>query len=146
MAYQEERYTLGFPEMDSQHEYLYDLFDSIEPVFTSGNLSATERLVHEIEHYFIFHCECEEHLMRMYNTPSFAVHQSDHERAQQKLLQFLDDYEASRLNPAAMRIFFTGWLMEHSKLSDSEYVTWVKECRKSFRGLRSAGTDFDHID
>ncbi len=128
--HQEQRHHLGFPEMDSQHQYLYQLFDSIEPVFASGEKGRAEKLIREIEHYIMFHCECEEHLMRMYGTPSFAVHQSDHERMQQKLLQFLDDYEAGNLNHTAMRIFFTGWLMEHSLLSDSEYVKWIVEHRQ----------------
>jgi hemerythrin-like metal-binding protein len=132
---QEERHQLGFPEMDSQHQYLYQLFDAIEPVFASGDKTRVQKLIREIEHYVMFHCECEEHLMRMYDTPGFAVHQSDHERMQQKLLQFLDDYEAGRLNYAAMQIFFTGWLMEHSHLSDSEYVKWIVECRKRWRTI-----------
>jgi hemerythrin-like metal-binding protein len=135
MSYQEQRYNLGFPEMDSQHHYLYQLFDALEPVFASGDASKAQKLIKEVEQYVMFHCECEEHLMRIYNTPGFAVHQSDHERVQQKLLQFLDDYEAGRLNPAAMRIFFTGWLMEHSELIDSEYVTWVNECRGALKSL-----------
>jgi hemerythrin-like metal-binding protein len=129
MSYQEKRYSLGFPEMDSQHQYLYQLFDAIEPVFASGDTAKEKKLIHDLEQYFMFHCECEEHLMRIYGTPGFAVHQSDHERVQHKLLQFLDDFEAGRLNPAAMRIFFTGWLMEHSQISDSEYVKWIVKCR-----------------
>ncbi|HEX2957751.1 MAG TPA: hemerythrin family protein [Chitinispirillaceae bacterium] len=129
---QEQRHHLGFPEMDSQHQYLYLLFDAIVPAFASGEKKRVEKLMREIEHYIMFHCECEEHLMRMYDTPGFAEHQSDHERMQQKLLQFLDDYEAGRLNPAAMRIFFTGWLMEHSLLSDSEYVKWIAGCRQGW--------------
>lgn len=128
----EQRYILGFPEMDVQHDYCYVLFDAIVPVFSSGDTTAQEALLREIERYVLFHCECEEHLMRMYDTPGFAVHQSDHERMQQKLLGFLDDYEAGKLQPAAVRIALTGWLMEHSRYSDSEYVDWITKKRASF--------------
>ena len=106
----EQRYILGFPEMDAQHDYCYMLFDAIEPVFAADDTTAQENLLREIERYVLFHCECEEHLMRMYDTPGFAVHQSDHERMQQKLLGYLDDYEAGKLQPAALRIAMTGWL------------------------------------
>ena len=124
------RYLLGLPEMDAQHEYLYSLFDRIEGIATAGDREAMRNLLKEIERYLVFHFECEERLMRIYGFDGFGVHQGDHEQAGNKLVAFLDDFEANRLNPAALRIFFTGWLMEHSRLSDSEYVKKVLEERR----------------
>ena len=131
MSREEHRHVLGLPEMDSQHDYCYSLFDAIEPVFASGDKEKQQQLMQEIERYIMFHCECEEHLMRIYDTPGFAVHQSDHERMQQKLLTYIEDFEAGRLHPPARRIFLTGWLMEHSKITDSEYVEWIGKRRVS---------------
>lgn len=37
--------------------------------------------------------------------------------------------KAEVLNPAALKIFLTGWLMEHSSISDSMYVKWIMKCR-----------------
>jgi hemerythrin len=51
-----------------------------------------------------------------------------------KLLQNLDDFEKNRLNPHAMRIFFVGWLMEHSSISDAEYVMWILDQRSKLSG------------
>lgn len=67
--------------------------------------------------------------MRMYGFPGFAVHQSDHERAGAKLVAFLDDFDAGRLNPFALSGFLIGWLMEHAALSDREYAKFVLEKR-----------------
>ena len=124
-----DRYILGLPEMDAQHEYLYSLFDRIEEAAATGTREAMRKLLKEIERYLVFHFECEERLMRIYGFEGFGMHQGDHEQAGNKLVAFLDDFEADRLNPAALRIFFTGWLMEHSRLSDSEYVKKVLEER-----------------
>ena len=122
-----DRHILGLPEMDTQHEYLYSLFDRIEAV---GQQERMKALLAEIERYLLFHFECEERLMRMYEFPGFGVHQSDHEQAGKRLVAFLDDFDNNRLNPAALRIFLTGWLMEHSRISDSEYVKMVVGERK----------------
>jgi hemerythrin len=122
-----DRHILGLPEMDTQHEYLYSLFDRIEAV---GQQERMKALLAEIERYLLFHFECEERLMRMYGFPGFGVHQSDHEQAGKRLVAFLDDFDNNRLNPAALRIFLTGWLMEHSRISDSEYVKMVVGERK----------------
>ncbi|MBN2035364.1 MAG: hemerythrin family protein [Chitinispirillaceae bacterium] len=118
---------LDLPEMDAQHDYLYSLFDRIEPASTDH--ATLKHLLTEIERYLLFHFSCEVHLMRMYGYEGFAMHQADHEQAGNRFIAFLDDFENSRLDPAAVRIFLTGWLEEHSRISDSDYVKRVKERR-----------------
>jgi hemerythrin len=129
MHYPVEHHILGMPEMDVQHAYLYSLFDRIPDTAAITNREAAKVLLDEIERYVLFHFASEEQLMRRYNYQGFAVHQGDHEQMGQKLVQFMDDFDAGRLNPAAMRIFLTGWLMEHSKAADADYVAWVEKCR-----------------
>jgi hemerythrin len=124
-----DRYVLGLPEMDVQHKYLYSLFDRIDSAAAHTQTGVMKKLLGEIERYLLFHFECEERLMRMYEFSGFSVHQSDHEQAGNRFIAFIDDFEKGRLNPAALRIFLTGWLMEHSRLSDSEYVKVVQERR-----------------
>jgi len=132
----ESHFLLDFPEMDEQHRYLYRLFDSLEHTSQVINRADTKTLLGEIERYLMFHFSCEEHLMRQYAFDGFAVHQSDHESAETKFVQFLNDFEATRLNPAALRAFLIGWLEEHSRMSDTVYVAWIKKKRgELFRAL-----------
>ena len=126
----EKRYLLGFGEMDLQHDYLYSLFDQVEEITGSSDRQSSGKLIDEIDRYLGYHFTCEEYLMRIYKYSGFAAHQSDHEMAASKLVQFMDDFDNDRLNPAAMRIFLTGWLMEHSKTADSGYVKWIEDCRR----------------
>jgi hemerythrin-like metal-binding protein len=129
----EKRHVLGFPEMDSQHDYCYSLFDAIGPVGALGDRGKLGKLLHEIEMYVMFHFECEEHLMRLYEFPGFSIHQSDHEQLYHRMIPFLDDFDAGVLNPSAFSAFLTGWLMEHSAISDTEYVKWIRERRAGGR-------------
>jgi hemerythrin len=130
MDNENQRHILGIPEMDEQHRYLYGLFDMLENNVEVRDREKTNRLLPEIERYVLFHFASEELLMRSYNFPGFAVHQSDHENAGNRFVRFLDDFEAGTLNPAALRIFLTGWLMEHSMTSDAAYAAWIKKCRQ----------------
>jgi hemerythrin-like metal-binding protein len=124
--------------MDIQHDYLYGLFYRIEQSSHVTDQAFTKSLLTEVEHYILFHFSCEEQLMRMYGVPTFAVHQSDHEQAGARLSDFIDDFEAGKLNPASLRGFLIGWLSDHSKVSDFEYVQWIKTFRlKLFEGLQS---------
>ena len=123
-------YKLGIDEMDVQHQYLFKLFDSLERGTTVSNSTAMKNVLAEIERFLNFHLHAEEYLMIIYEFPGFAVHQSDHENAVTKFLQFLDDFDAGRLNPAALRIFLTGWLMEHSRQSDYLYAVYIKKKRE----------------
>ena len=119
---------LGLPEMDTQHEYLYSLFDKIEPVAAETDKMSMMNLLKEIERYLLYHFECEEKLMRMYGYSGFGVHQGDHEQAGNRFLTFLEDFEKEQLNPAALRIFLTGWLMEHSRQSTGlcRCLRWIR--------------------
>jgi len=126
---EQKRHILNLPDMDSQHEYLYSLFDRIEDSREVADRGRMAVLLEEIERYVNFHFTSEEHLMRLYGVPGFAVHQSDHEAAASKLVQFMDDFDGGRLNPAALRIFLTGWLMEHSATADAEYAERIRAIR-----------------
>jgi hemerythrin len=120
--------------METQHAYLYSLFDLIEQSTTVSDPEKMRALLSEIEQYVLFHFDSEEHLMRAYKFPGFAAHQTDHEQAGIKIVSFLDDFEAGVLNPVKLRVFLTGWLLEHSRLSDSEYVAWILQKRAAMRG------------
>ncbi len=126
----DDRPLLGLPEMEQQHNYLYSLFDRIERSDRVTNSDKMAQLLAEIERYVLFHFESEEQLMRRYGFAGFAEHQSDHETAEAKLAQFMIDFECGCLSPAALRIFLTGWLMEHTSRSDTAYTTWVRSCRE----------------
>ncbi len=119
----------GLPEMDEQHRYLFTLFDRIEQSFTVTDHAALAALLPEIEGYLLFHFASEEHLMRHYRFPHFSLHQADHEAAAARFVRFLDDFEAERLNPGALRIFLRGWLLDHGASADREYAGWIGECR-----------------
>ncbi len=125
-----EKARLGLPEMDEQHFYLYRVFDLLPQENRVGNREMTESVLKEIERYLNFHFTSEEHLMRMYDFPGFAAHQSDHELAALRLVSYMDDFEAGKLNPKALRSFLFSWLYEHSIDSDTIYVKWVEKVRK----------------
>lgn len=129
----ETRHVLGFPEMDAQHDYCYRLFEAIKPVAALGDRAKLGKLLHEIEMYLLFHFECEEHLMRMYEFPGFSVHQGDHEQVGNQLVRFLDEFDAGAVNPANLTAFLVVWLMEHSVMSDAEYVKWILRRRENDR-------------
>jgi hemerythrin-like metal-binding protein len=117
--------------MDEQHRYLYELFDSLEPAVHAGSPGIMKKLLLEIEQNLLYHFSCEEHLMRMYNFPGFAVHQSDHEQVGNRYVEFMDSFFAGTFNAAAAHSFLTGWLSEHSWISDMQYAEWIKKQRKT---------------
>ncbi len=126
---------LGIPEMDAQHDYLYTLFDRLVDKMTQEEMS---ELLHEIEGYFDFHITSEEHLIRHYRVPGFAVHQGDHQQAAQTFINHLEAFERGKLNPARLSNAMTGWLAEHSASADMEYAERIKEIRDTELGLSTA--------
>lgn len=125
-----QKARLGLPEMDEQHYHLYRVFDLLPKGNAVQNKEMINSILTEIERYLNFHFTSEEHLMRMYGFPGFAAHQSDHELAAFKLVSYMDDFEAGKLNPGSLRSFLFSWLYEHSMDSDTEYVKWIEKVRK----------------
>jgi hemerythrin len=115
--------------MDAQHRYLYSLFDRLEEGDRVVDADGMKVLLDEVSSYLLFHFTSEEHFIRMYAAPDFSSHQTDHQTAGEKVVEFLDDFEQGRLNPVRLKIFLTGWLMEHSATVDEEYARVVRERR-----------------
>lgn len=113
--------------MDTQHDYLYTLFDRLVVPQSREELGA---LLAELEGILDFHFTSEEHLMRHYHTPGFAVHQTDHEQAAQVFLDGVAAFERDQLNPVHLRNSLAGWLVTHSRSLDMKYAARVLEQRR----------------
>ncbi len=124
---QPPRHLLGLPEMDSQHDYLYRLFDLLGRPHTPASMKA---LLAEIEGMLDFHFTSEEHLIRHYKVPGFAEHQTDHEQAATAFLAGLAAFERDELNPARLRATLTGWLSEHARSADQQYADRIRQLRR----------------
>jgi hemerythrin-like metal-binding protein len=120
------RCRLNIPEMDTQHDYLYSLFDKIDSANTPDEMAA---LLQEIEGYLDFHFTSEEHLIRHYKVPGVAAHQADHHQAAEAFFKHVSAFEHGNLNPARMRNAMTGWLNEHSESTDMQYATFLQNIR-----------------
>jgi hemerythrin-like metal-binding protein/PAS domain S-box-containing protein len=122
------RPILGIPEMDTQHDHLYSLFDRIE---TETSESGMADLLQEIEGYLDFHFTSEEHLIRHYKVPDFAAHQADHEQAAEAFFKHLAAFEHGTMNPARFHNAMTGWFSEHAEATDMQYAKFIRERRQN---------------
>ena len=64
--------------------------------------------------------------MRLYEYPGFVIRRIMSMR--QQTGRFMENSGGGKQNPAQLRIFLTGWLMEHSKTADADYV-WIEKRR-----------------
>jgi hemerythrin-like metal-binding protein len=112
--------------MDTQHDYLYRLFDHLTK---EQSPAAMKALLDEIEGMLDFHFTSEEHLIRHYKVPGFAVHQADHEQAAAAFLNGMADFDRNQLNPARLQATLTGWLSEHAQSADQQYAEIILKRR-----------------
>ena len=127
MTTERKKPQLGIPEMDAQHDFLYELFAKLLDEHDSNAMAA---LLDEIAGYLDFHITSEEHLIRLYKVPGFSEHQSGHELAARTLLQYIDDFESgNNFNPVRLHKAMTGWLYEHTLDADMKYAKFLKNLR-----------------
>jgi hemerythrin-like metal-binding protein len=126
MTDSDTRPRLGIPEMDAQHDYLYALFEQIDESLSQPEMAA---LLHEIAGYLDFHFTSEEHLIRHYEIPGFAAHQTDHEQAADAFIKHLSAFENGTMHAPRLRNAMMGWLSEHSEATDMQYADIIRKRR-----------------
>ena len=115
--------------MDEQHAYLFKLFEQIEETEMVVDSDAMKILLNEIDGYLLFHFTSEEYFIRFYQAPGYTMQKVDHEKAGERYVEYLEDFDAGKLNPLKLRWFLISWLDEHSRISDEEYAIFIRKKR-----------------
>ena len=76
-----EIYSVGVPEIDAQHQQLFDIANRFYAAFSAK--AGRERLLRifdELVNYTVTHFADEERLMREYRYPDYDAHKENHEK------------------------------------------------------------------
>jgi len=110
-----ERYSLGQPQTDSDHQALFRLAEQLYDAVKNG--AAQDQLdgyLARLESYARFHFEDEEALMRRIGFPELAQHRQEHQEFLARLssLESLFRSGSAHLDEATLE-FLGGWLERH---------------------------------
>ena len=122
-------YSVNIKQIDEQHriliEMINDLYEAMNNVHERSEL---EKTINRLTSYAAIHFGWEEHYFDLFNFPKSAEHKREHKAFEKKIDAFENDFKAGRKNLSNDVIsFLANWLINHIKVSDRSYVTYLNE-------------------
>lgn len=120
-----EEYSLGIPEIDTQHETLVRHFTAIEDAIGRGlEWSTVYFHITDLKEFARFHFTCEEALMRLFAFPGTPLHTAEHAH----FFKVLGEIEKNSINKAIERElveYLRVWTVKHVIGSDREMAQHI---------------------
>jgi len=110
-----DAYSVGYPDIDSQHKRLFQLVDQMHAAMAAGHgkqhLSTT---LDNLIAYTKRHFADEEMLMQSHHYPFYQQHKAEHLALTDKVIQFQKAFEAGRATVTMELLhFLSDWLTHH---------------------------------
>lgn len=124
-------FSVNVALIDKQHQMLFQIVNELNNAMLNGNEKETiGKLINKLIMYAAMHFAREEHYFDTLGYPETDMHKGQHNDFEKKVSAFEADFKADRqsLSQDIMH-FLSNWLVEHIKVSDKKYSTFLTERR-----------------
>lgn len=123
-----ESYSIGHPEIDTQHKRLFQLAEELHSAMTAGK--GKQILSHTLASLISYtkgHFASEEGLMQRYGYPDYPQHKAEHDKLTAQVLAFQTDFNAGRsVLTIDLMHFLKNWLAHHIGQVDQKVASYIK--------------------
>jgi hemerythrin len=119
-----EDLSVGIREIDSQHQKLIGLINTLHDAMKSGQgKQALESTLQELAGYAVYHFRTEEEYMQKFHYPEYVTHKNVHDAFVRKVSDFQKEFSANRLGLTLdVMNFLRDWVSTHIKGTDKRYT------------------------
>ena len=117
-----DSYCLGHPEIDAQHQTLFELVNRL--LAATEKASLTDAIVKLVE-YTRAHFAHEETLMLAIGYPHTVVHVDQHLTLLSKLNNVAELIANYTFDVATFKSFLSAWMLNHIETLDAQLVTFI---------------------
>lgn len=122
----EEKYCVGFPEIDNQHKELVNIINKLyNSILSNITVEKLKDILTKMDNYVDFHFSFEEDLFKKHNYNNTTKHINEHKRFQEKIREFAEKLTKGE-NEIAIEIlsYLRFWLVKHIMFEDKKFVTF----------------------
>jgi len=123
-----EKYSVGIPQIDTQHKGLVRLINDLHAAMSTGQgTQKVGKILDELVHYTEEHFSYEENMLKQRKYSKLIGHQAEHKRLTGQVLELRDKYKKSTLT-LTMEVmqFLKNWLANHIMGHDQQYAAELK--------------------
>jgi len=123
-----EIYSVGNPEIDQQHQKLFDIANRYSVALQGGVGQKTLiRIFNELVEYTGYHFRREEELMREGGFPDLESHKQNHEKLVKLVMYYKQELDMGGMGIEQRALdFIKTWLSGHILGMDRKYREYVK--------------------
>jgi hemerythrin-like metal-binding protein len=124
-----ENYSVGIPEIDTQHKGLIRLISNLQEAMMEGKGKASlSSIVDELIHYTESHFAFEEAMLQERGYAGLAVHQEAHKELTRQVYELQKKLQSGEkvITMDVMR-FVKNWLPDHIMARDQAYAKELKK-------------------
>jgi hemerythrin len=117
-------YSVGIPEIDSQHQRLVRLTNELhDAMITGSGAAALGKILDDLIAYTRGHFATEERMMQAKHFDGYAAHKMEHDRLTAKVLTLQREFKAGRMALSIEVLqFLKLWLDHHILGTDKKYM------------------------
>jgi hemerythrin-like metal-binding protein len=119
-----EEYSVGFKEMDEQHEALFEKVKNLYSLYRNQEKKVPlEERVAELIDYVKFHLKQEEELLQKSGYHEYGTQREEHNKLRRSMDEFMKK-DLKKIDAEGLLYFFNNakaWLLRHTILEDMKY-------------------------
>ena len=125
-------YSVGLPELDREHQQLFQLLDALEQIRAKGDPVFVGKVVNTLIEYVKQHFFHEETVMKNIGYPELESHRKQHRSFIDKAYDFRESFEKNQGEELVPRIieFLRTWLATHILIHDKAYEKYIRQTKK----------------
>jgi hemerythrin len=124
----QEKYSVGIPQIDAQHQGLIRLINDLHSAMASGHgKDAIGKTLDELIRYTKSHFTYEETVLRQKNYSKYAMHLAEHKKLTAQVTELREKFLSNKLT-LTMEVmqFLKNWLADHIMGHDHQYAAEFK--------------------
>lgn len=125
-----DRYATGIPEIDAQHQTLFQAVNDLHDGLMAGKGKASiDKTLDFLVQYTQSHFQSEETFMQQQGFEGLAAHRTEHKMLLEEVAVFREQYtrNAATVRPMEVARFLGDWLTHHIQRMDLQYVAFVQK-------------------
>jgi hemerythrin len=123
-----DEYNLGIPDIDQQHQSVFDLIDELNEAFVNRETDLKMKyLLAELEKYAENHFKTEEKHFKAAKYSEMTEHFKSHELYRDKIKEFRKKHDMGSNVTYTLMSFLRLWWTQHILKEDKAYASVLKE-------------------
>lgn len=119
--------SVNIQQVDLQHQRLVEMINKLDDSMKKGHSTIiVSQILNDMVAYSLVHFKTEEELFQIYDYPETEEHIQEHNYFTNKVEEFINEFNSgSQVLSLEVLNFLTRWFLEHIKIQDKAYATFL---------------------